>query len=94
MKIVDNLVVYKNQYGYSTLLKNQDEKMYIAVNFKKGQEPEDEINKLIIQNGFLSFYKDKNGLAKPKIVVLDYVMQEGDAYEPEEKEIQDNELPF
>ena len=94
MKLIENLTVYKNQYGYSTIIKNQDQKMYVNVGFKKGQEPEGEVNRIVIENGFLSFYIDKNGIAKPKIVVLDYVMQEGDAYEPEEKEIQDNELPF
>lgn len=72
MKLVDKLMVYKGQFGYSTLLKNQEDKLYVQVGFRKGQEPFQEKAMIDIKDGFLSFYKDKNGAAKPKIVVLDY----------------------
>ena len=73
MKLVEKLMVYKGQFGYSTLLKNQEDKLYVQVGFRKGQEPFQEKAMIDIKDGFLSFYKDKNGLAKPKIVVLDYI---------------------
>ena len=76
MKLVDKLMVYKGQYGYSTLLKNNEDKLYVQVGFKKGQEPKQEKVMIDIKDGFLSFYKDRNGLAKPKIVVLDYTALE------------------
>lgn len=72
MKLIDRLYVYKGQYGFSTLIKNQEEKMYVQVAFKKDQEPTGERATINIKDGFLSMYKDKNGYAKPKIVVLDY----------------------
>ena len=72
MKLIDKLTVYKGQYGFSTLLKNNDDKLYVQVAFRKGQEPVQDRVTIDIKDGFLSFYKDKNGLAKPKIVVLEY----------------------
>lgn len=92
MKILEDLTVYKNQYGYSALLRNDDDKMYINVGFRKGQEPVEEVSKLMITNGFLTFYKDKNGLAKPKIVVLDYFVN--DNVNEEAGEIFEGDLPF
>lgn len=85
MKLVEKLMVYKGQYGYSTLLKNQEDKLYVQVGFRKGQEPLQEKAMIDIKDGFLSFYKDKNGIAKPKLVILDYTEIEntnrGDAWE-------------
>lgn len=72
MKLVDKLMVYKGQFGYSTLLKNGEDKLYVQVGFRKGQEPFQEKAMIDIKDGFLSFYKDKNGIAKPKLVILDY----------------------
>ena len=43
--------------------------MSVNVQFKKGQETEGDIE---ITNGFLSFYKDKNGMAKLKIIIMEY----------------------
>lgn len=72
MKLVENLMVFRGQYGYSTLLKNKEDKLYVQVGFKRGQEPLQDKLMINIKDGFLSFYKDKNGFAKPKIVVMDY----------------------
>ena len=72
MKLVGKLYVQKGQYGFSTLIRNQEEKMYIQVVFKKDQEPNKEKAEINIKDGFLSMYKNQNGYAKPKIVVLDY----------------------
>lgn len=43
--------------------------MKLNVQFKKGQETAGDIE---ITNGFLSFYKDKNGIPKVKIIILEY----------------------
>lgn len=72
MKLTENLYIYKGQFGYSTLLKNNEDKMYVQVSFKRGEEPTEEKLQINIKDGFLSFYKDKNGLAKPKIMILEY----------------------
>lgn len=99
MKIVDKLYIYKGQYGYSTLIKNQDDKLYIQVQFKKNNEPTQDKVQIDIKDGFVSFYKTNTGLAKIKYVVLDYeiVEAQGDAYEDpfvNSVEVSDDGLPF
>ena len=92
------LTVYKNQYGFSTLAKNGEDKMYVSVQFRKGQEPTEEKTEIKVNDAFFSMYKDKNNLAKPKFVVLDYTVegeQHGDAWEdPFATVIDDGTLPF
>lgn len=93
MKLIDKLTVYKGQYGFSTLLKNNEDKLYVQVAFRKGQEPTEEKVTIDIKNGFLSFYKDKNGFAKPKIVVLEYDL-EYDLGDNITTAYDDSDLPF
>ena len=69
------ITVYNGQYGFSTLAKNGEDKMYIQVQFKKGTEPTGDSARIDIKEGFFSMYKDKNGLAKPKLVVMDYQIE-------------------
>jgi len=74
MKLVDKLWIYKSKFGgYTTLLKNGEDKMYVQVSFRKEQEPEAEKLQIDIKEAFLGFYKTKEGNYKNKIVVLDYV---------------------
>ena len=99
MKLVDKLMVYRGQYGYQTLLKNNEDKLYVQVGFKKGKEPYGEKAMLDIKDGFLSFYKTREGLAKPKIVILDYVELEtvqNNNQEPFNNvaPVDDTDLPF
>ena len=98
MNIEGKTIIFKNEYGYTTSVskKNQDgsyDKMYLSIQLPKGTEVE---NKTIIdiQEGFLSFYKDKNGIAKPKIVVMKYKLHEEVATRNKEKLAQDDLLPF
>lgn len=91
MKLTEKLVVYKGQYGFSTQLKNNEDKMYVQVSFKRGEEPLSDRAYIDIQNGFLSFYKDKNGFAKPKIVVLEYQLLDSGVTQTTE---QSDDLPF
>ena len=69
------LRVYKNQYGFSTLAKNGDDKMYISVQFKKGTEPTTDTADIIIKDAFFSMYKNKQGLAFPKLVIMEYEIE-------------------
>ena len=64
------LRIYKNEYGYSTMCPNGDTKIYMPVVFKKGNEPTG--NDIIVKDAFFSNYTDKNGLTKPKFVVMSY----------------------
>jgi hypothetical protein len=72
------LTVFKNQYGYSTLAKNGEDKMYLSVQFKKGQEPSSDKARIKIEDGFFSMYKNKVGLAFPKLVVMSYTVEENE----------------
>ena len=69
------LRVYKNQYGFSTLAKNGEDKMYISVQFKKGTEPSTDTTDIIIKNAFFSMYKNKQGLSFPKLVIMEYEIE-------------------
>lgn len=84
------LRVYKNQYGFSTLAKNGDDKMYISVQFKKGTEPTTDTTDIIIKDGFFSTFKNKNGFTFPKLVILSYSKIENN----EKSDLDENSLPF
>jgi hypothetical protein len=92
--------VYKNQYGYSTLCRNGEDKMYLSVQFKKGNGPKEDKATIKINEGFFSMYKNV-GIAFPKLVIMNYEII--DDYEKEEREaiqnennytLNNNELPF
>ena len=69
------LRVYKNQYGFSTLAKNGEDKMYIQIQFKKGNEPSTDTTDIIIKDAFFSMYKNKQGLAFPKLIIMEYEIE-------------------
>ena len=69
------LRVYKNQYGFSTLAKNGEDKMYIQIQFKKRNEPTTDKTDIIIKDAFFSMYKNKQGLAFPKLVIMEYEIE-------------------
>ena len=103
MQIKGETMIFANeQGGYSTTISNKKQdgtydNMYIAVNFKKRVTIGNK-TKIDITNGFLSFYKTKEGLPKPKIVVMDFEIKgkvETKQEEVNEYEITNNsELPF
>lgn len=86
------LTVFKNQYGFSTLAKNGEDKMYISVQFKKGQEPNLEKARIEIKDAFLSMYKNKTGIAFPKIVIMEYTILEDNSQQA--NDFIPDELPF
>ena len=73
------LLVFKGQYGYSTLAKNGDNKLYIQVQFNKGTEPEGERARIKINDAFFSNYTNKAGITFPKLVIMDYTIVEDTA---------------
>lgn len=92
INITGETMIFKNDYGYSTTISHKNlngeyEKMYVSVQF-----PKDKIvdNKSVIQitKGFLSFYKDKNGLDKIKLIVQEYGVVGTEDFE------QYDDLPF
>lgn len=93
IKISGNIYVFKNDKGaYSTSIskKNEDgsyENMRISVNFRKGTELENK-TKINVTNGFLSFWKNNQGLPQLKLVVLEFEK------ETNENEEYKDDLPF
>lgn len=76
MKVTGETIIFKNERGYSTSISNKKEdgsyeNVSIAVNFKKGVEVDNKA-KIYISDGFLSFYKTKDGLPKIKLVVMGF----------------------
>lgn len=69
-------------YSLSISRKNPDgtydkTKLYMSVGFKKDVVLENK-TKIEILDGFLTFYKNKNGLALPKIQIMDYCILDND----------------
>ena len=94
MKISGETMIFKNDRGYSTTISNKKEdgsyeNMFIPVNFKKGIEVPNK-TKINVINGFLSFYKTKDGLAKVKMVITDFEQNQNNEYEITDS----SELPF
>jgi len=88
---------FDNGRSYSTSVgrRLQDgtyENMFIQVNFRKDVVVEDR-TKIKILDGFLSFYKNKNGLCFPKIVILSFETVE-DNEELDNQIMSDEDLPF
>lgn len=84
MKVLGKTRIFKDEYNgrtnYKTSISNKNaegkyENMYISVQFKKGMETEGDID---VKDGFLSFYKTKEGLPKLKLVILDYAKEQND----------------
>lgn len=104
MNITGEILIFRNEFGFSTSIsrKNQNgeyERMYISVQLPKGIELENK-TKINITKGFLSFYKNKQGLSQVKIVVMEYKtdeeLQEREAIQNEQNYNYDfgNDLPF
>lgn len=108
MNITGKTMVFKNDYGYSCTIskKNQDgnyDRMYLQIQLPKDVELENK-TMIEIKNGFLSFFKTKDGLSKIKIVVMEFTTDEEQKYIQEERQAiqneenyeisQDDDLPF
>lgn len=107
MNILGNARIYKNEINgkelYSTSIssKNQEgkwERMYLSVQLPRNVVLEDNTD-INITKGFLSFYKNKDGLAMPKVVIQEFQtkeeMEERSAIQNEEFAIDySSDLPF
>lgn len=80
MNISGKAVIFKKDFNgkemYSTSISNKMadgsmENMYVSVQLPKGKSLENK-STIDVTKGFISFYKDKNGLAKPKFVIMEY----------------------
>ena len=100
MNISGKAVIFKKDFNgkemYSTSISNKMadgsmENMYVSVQLPKGKSLENK-STIDVTKGFISFYKDKNGLAKPKFVIMEYNEEIGQ----EMQGISDNnpDLPF
>lgn len=94
MKIIGETMIFRNDIGYSTSIsrKKEDgtyENMFIPVSFRKGVEVQNK-TKINIIDGFMSFYKNKNGLAIPKFVIMDFETNK----EETQEFMSESDLPF
>lgn len=100
MNISGKAVIFKKDFNgkemYSTSISNKMadgsmENMYVSVQLPKGKSLENK-STIDVTKGFISFYKDKNGLAKPKFVIMEY----NEEISQEIQGISDNnpDLPF
>ena len=96
MNITGKTTVIKGDYGYSCIISNKNQnrewdRMYLSIQLPKDVELENK-TKIDITRGFFSFYKTKEGLAKPKIVVMEYnILQE---QKNNDFQVDDTQLPF
>lgn len=99
MNIIGKTKVFKNEregkvyYTTSIANKNKDGKyeyMTVDIQLPRGTELENKTD-IDITNGFLSFYKNKNGFAKIKYVVMDFVVPQPEVVTMEDF---DSDLPF
>lgn len=86
-------MIFKSEYGYSTAISNKNQegqydKMYVSVQLPKGVELENK-TMIEIQNGFISFYKTKEGLPKLKLVIMEFTTENNEL-----PELDSSELPF
>lgn len=84
MNISGKCIIYAKEFNgkmaYSTKISQKNingewESMFISVQFVKNEGVQDK-TKIEITKGFMSFYKDKNGLAHIKLVVQEYTTED------------------
>lgn len=93
MNITGKTMIFKSEYGYSTAISNKNQegqydKMYLQVQLPKGVELENK-TMIEIQNGFMSFYKTKEGLPKLKLVIMEFTTENNEL-----PKLDSTELPF
>lgn len=94
LNVNGEVMIFKGDYGYSTTISNKKQdgtydKMYLQLQLPKDVELENK-TKINITKAFLSFYKSKEGLAKPKIVVQEYQTTENNS----DNMFNGSDLPF
>lgn len=93
MKISGETMIFSNDKGFSTTISNKKEdgtyeNMFIPVNFRKDISVPNK-TKINVLDGFLSFYKTKDGLPKIKAVIMNFEQVGQDV-----ESIDKRDLPF
>lgn len=100
MNITGKCTIYAKEYNektlYSTKINKKDENnnwesMYISVQFPRGTKIENK-TKIEITKGFISFYKNHNGLASIKFIIQEFNVEE--KQEENSYETSETDLPF
>ena len=94
MNISGNTIIFKNEYGFSTTISNKNqegqyENMRVSVQLPKGVDLENK-TKINVTKGFISFYKTKEGLPKPKFVIQEFESE----YKEQPEDITDDIMSF
>lgn len=100
INLVGHATIYANEFNgvrrYSTYISKRNpedgtyDKMFLPVQLPKGDSLVDK-TEIDITTGFLSFYKDKNGIDRATIVVIAYVVSATPEYSLDDYT---NDLPF
>lgn len=100
MNITGKCTIYVKEYNektlYSTKINRRDENdlwesMYISVQLPRGTKLENK-TKIEVTKGFISFYKNQNGLALIKFFIQEFNIEE--KQEKNSYEISEIDLPF
>ena len=100
MDILGRIRVFKNTYNgkdfYSTSISSKDtngewQRVYVPLQFTKGTETDGDID---ITKGFISMFKDKNGLGKIKFVVQEYIKVDNTGFGEVAQDNFVSDLPF
>ena len=93
------LTLFKSKYGfgYNFIAKDKDktDKMYISARIVKNRDPQIESIKVKVTKCYFEMYKDKNGLAKPQLVIQDFEEIEQKQKQEEQFDLTEGlDLPF
>lgn len=93
------LTLFKSKYGfgYNFIAKDKDktDKMYISARIVKDKDPQKESIRLKVTKCYFEMYKDKNGLAKPQLVIQDFEEIEHKQKQEEQFDLTEGlDLPF
>lgn len=91
-------MIFSSEKGYSTSISKKDqngqyERMYITVQLPKEDTLENK-TQIDVKEGFLSFYKTKDGLPRLKLVIMKYDIEKKIEKKEEEYTIDSADLPF
>lgn len=98
MNVIGRCMIFSSEKGYSTSISKKDqngqyERMYITVQLPKEDTLENK-TQIDVKEGFLSFYKTKDGLPRLKLVIMKYDIEKKIEKKEEEYTIDSADLPF
>ena len=98
MNVIGRCMIFSSEKGYSTSISKKDqngqyERMYITVQLPKEDTLENK-TQIDVKEGFLSFYKTKDGLPRLKLVIMKDDIEKKIEKKEEEYTIDSADLPF